>query len=95
MITHIVLIKLKQPSAENMATAVNKIRAMADKIPILQSLEVGQDVIRSTRSYDIGLIARFNNLDDLQTYQTHPVHVPVLEHIRNVMDSVIAVDYES
>ncbi len=95
MITHIVLIKLKEPTEENMATAVATIRAMNGKIPILKSLEVGEDVIRSTRSYDIGLIARFDSLDDLQTYQTHPVHLPVLAYLRGVMDSVVAVDYES
>ncbi len=95
MITHIVLIKLKEPTAENLATAIDKIGAMDGNIPILKSLEVGQDVIRSPRSYDIGLIARFDNLDDLQNYQTHPVHVPVLEYLRSVMESVVAVDYQS
>lgn len=94
MITHIVLVKLKEPTEENMATAVSKISAMNGKIPVLKSLEVGQDIIRSDRSYDIGLIARFDSLDDLQTYQAHPLHLPVLEYLRGVMESAVAVDYE-
>jgi len=69
--------------------------AMEGKIPQLKSLEVGIDVLRSERSYDIVLIAKFDSLEDLKLYNDHPVHQEVLRYIATVKDVSIAVDYES
>jgi hypothetical protein len=68
---------------------------MAGKIPVLRHLEVGVDVIRSERSYDIALTARFDTLADLQAYQVHPFHVnEVVPHMKSACSSIVAVDYE-
>lgn len=40
-LTHIVMIKLKDPTPENVDAAVEKIRSMAGQIKVLKSLEVG------------------------------------------------------
>lgn len=95
MITHIVLFKLKGRSQENIEDAQNRLRTLTGKVPSLRQLEVGRDVVRSERSYDLALIARFDNLDGLQAYQVHPAHVPVANHMRNISESIVAVDFES
>lgn len=96
MITHIVLFKLAEPTTENLTVTRNKLLSMDGKIDLLRYLEVGVDVIRSERSYDIALTTRFDSLEDLQAYQVHPVHAgEVVPHMRAVCSSIVAVDYEN
>jgi hypothetical protein len=95
MITHIVLFKLSDPSAENLAVTRDKLLSMQGRIDQLRHLEAGTDVIRSERSYDIALVTRFDSLDDLQAYQVHPYHAgEVVPHMKQVCSSIVAVDYE-
>lgn len=93
MITHVVLFKLKDPS--NIQKTREVLLGMDGKIPQIRDLEVGVDVVRSQRSYDLALITRFDSMEDLQAYQVHPVHVEVLNYITSVRESVVAVDYNS
>jgi stress responsive alpha/beta barrel protein len=96
MITHIVLFKLADPTAENLATTLNKLLSMDGNIDLLRHLEAGVDVVRSERSYDIALTTRFDSLEDLQAYQIHPYHAgEVIPHMKAVCSSIAAVDYES
>lgn len=94
MITHIVLFKLADPTAENLAATRNKLLSMNGKIDLLRYLEVGVDLVRSERSYDIALTTRFDSLEELQAYQIHPYHAgEVVPHMKAVCSSVVAVDY--
>lgn len=96
MITHIVLFKLADATVENLETTRAKLLSMDGKIDLLRHLEVGVDVIRSERSYDIALTTRFDTLSDLQAYQVHPYHAgEVVPHMKSVCSSIVAVDYES
>lgn len=95
MITHIVLFKLAEPTAEIIAATRDKLLSMDGKVDLLRHLEVGVDVIRSERSYDIALTTRFDSLDDLQAYQVHPYHAgEVVPHMKSVCAAIVAVDYE-
>jgi len=94
MITHIVLFKLAEPTAENLAVTRNKLLSMDGEIDLLRHLEIGVDLIRSERSYDIALTTRFDSLEDLQAYQIHPYHAgEVIPHMKAVCSSIVAVDY--
>ena len=96
MITHIVVFKLADPSAESLAVTRDKLLSMQGKIDLLRHLEVGLDVIRSERSHDIALVTKFDSLADLQAYQVHPYHAgEVVPHMKQVCSSIVAVDYES
>lgn len=95
MITHIVLFKLKDRSPESVERTAQVLRDMEGKIDELLSIEVGVDVLHSERSYDIALITKFESLEALGAYQVHPVHKKVIEHMNEVRESSIAVDYES
>jgi len=94
MIKHIVLFKFKEASPAVIDTAVSKLRNLEGKVESLRSIEVGIDLIRSERSYDVALIATFDDMDGLQAYQVHPEHVKVIDYIATVKESTIAVDYE-
>lgn len=96
MITHIVFFKLNEPTDANVAEAKAVLLGMDGKIPQLRHLEVGADVVRSERSYDLALVTRFDSLDDLKAYQVHPHHAgTVVPYVRTVSKSIVAVDYES
>ncbi len=96
MVTHIVFFKLKDRSAAGIAQAREKLLSMDGKIDLLRHLEVGADIVRSERSYDLALVTKFDSMADLQAYQVHPYHAgEVLPYMKGAAESVIAVDYES
>ena len=95
MITHIVLFKLAEPTTENIESTKNMLLSMAGKIELLRHLDVGVDLIRSERSFDIALTTKFDSLVDLQAYQVHPYHAgEVVPHMKAVCSAIAAVDYE-
>ncbi len=94
MITHIVLFKLKDESAESVEKARNILMDMKGKIPELKGMEVGTDITHSDRSYNLALITKFESINDLEAYQVHPVHVKVAEYMISVRASTVTVDFE-
>ncbi|MNJ45592.1 Stress responsive A/B Barrel Domain protein [compost metagenome] len=94
MIKHIVLFKLKDSSPESIERTASVLRNMEGRIEQLRSIEVGIDVVKSPRSYDIALVTTFDSLEDLQGYQVHPVHQKVIEHMTEARESQVAVDFE-
>ncbi|MCM3627131.1 Dabb family protein [Paenibacillus glycanilyticus] len=95
MVTHIVLFKLKDGSADSVERTAQVLRDMEGKIDELKSIEVGLDVIHSARSYDIALITKFESLEALEAYQVHPVHKKVIDHMNEVREASVAVDFVS
>ncbi|RNC69241.1 MAG: Dabb family protein [Desulfuromonadales bacterium] len=96
MITHIVFFKLHEPTAAIIGTTRELLESMGGEIPLLRHLEVGVDVIRSERSYDLALVTKFDSLEDLQAYQVHPYHAgTVVPHMKSVSSAIAAVDYVS
>jgi hypothetical protein len=96
MITHIVLFKLKERSAEGIEKAQEILLSMEGKVEQLRHLEVGIDLIHSERSSDIALITKFDSLEDLQAYQVHPYHAnEVAAYMKSVSSAVMTADYRS
>lgn len=95
MFTHIVLFRLKDKSPESLQILKDKLLGLKDQVPMLKFLEVGTDVVRAERSYDLGLYTKFDTLEDMKAYLVHPAHVKVSEYVQSVKESVVAVDYES
>ena len=95
MITHIVLFKLKDESAESIEKAKNTLMDMDGKIPELKDIEVGIDITHSDRSYNLALITKFDSLESLEAYQINPLHVGVSKYMVSVSASIVAVDFES
>ncbi len=96
MVTHIVFFKLADPAPENVGKLKDLLLSMNGRVPQLRHLEVGVDIIRSERSYDLALITKFDSLEEMDSYQSHPYHAgEVMPYVRRVSQSVAAVDYES
>lgn len=95
MYTHVVLFKLKDRSPAGIAEARQRLEALRTAVETLRGLEVGADVIHSSRSYDLALITRFDNIDGFQVYREHPAHLPVLAYFSDAADTTVTVDFES
>lgn len=81
MFTHIVLFKAKEPTEENLEFLEETFLSMDGNIKELKQLEVGIDVIRSDRSYDIAIITRFDSKEDYLAYDTNEFHVEKVKKV--------------
>ena len=81
MFTHIVLFKVKEPTKENIEFLKNTLLSMSGNIKELKELEVGVDVIGSDRSFDIGIITRFDSKEDYLAYDVNEFHVEKVKKV--------------
>lgn len=95
MITHIVLFKFKPETTEDQVQQLAEgLGGLPEVIEEIREFRFGRDVLRTERSYDLGLVSSFDDLAALQRYQVHPAHQKVVSHVKAIASSVVAVDYE-
>ena len=95
MIKHVVFFKFKpEASAGECRAALDELRALPDKIDVIRSFEIGEDIMRSPRAWDVVEIATYDDLEALETYTRHDDHVEVVLKLREVCEAVGSVDYE-
>ncbi len=95
MIKHVVCFKLKNPTPEECEKAAAVLRGMEGNVPMLRSIEVGVDFLRSARSYDVILQVTLDNAAALEAYQNDPYHCGVVKkHMHAVRETSVAIDYE-
>ena len=95
MLLHLVSFKYK---TETDATARAQHRARLAGLKGLDGvidLKVGEDVVRSPRSYDTGLVVMFRDRAGLDAYQKDPRHVPVAQLGVSLSEQIVAVDFEA
>lgn len=61
----------------------------------ITELKVGEDIVRSVRSYDTGLLVVFENRAALDAYQKDERHVPIAQFGASLSDHIVAVDFEA
>ena len=94
MVVHIVSFKYKAgTTAAARADHCARLRGIADIEGILD-FKVGEDIVHSPRSYDAGLVVLFRDRSALDSYATHPRHVPVAQLGRDLTDAIVAVDFD-
>ncbi|HTK30104.1 MAG TPA: Dabb family protein [Vicinamibacterales bacterium] len=94
MLIHMVCFKYR-PGTD--AAARTDHRAQLQALHVLDGvidLKVGEDVVRSPRAYDTGLIIRFAGRAALDEYQRHPRHVPVAQLGASLCEHIVSVDFE-
>ena len=95
MLTHIVLFKFKPGTTEDQIQKMAEgLGGLPQSIDEIREFRFGADIIRSERSYDLGLVSSFDDHDAMQRYQVHPEHQKVVGHIKTIAESIVAVDYE-
>jgi hypothetical protein len=88
-LTHAVIFTLQD--AADTPEAAQRLRAMAGRIPALQSIEVGTTV-REGEAPHLLLITTHEDLAGLQAYNDDPVHQELLAWIRPRIASRLALD---
>lgn len=93
MIKHIVMYRLKDRTRQNADALCEKFMSMQGKIEVLRHIEAGADEVRSDRSFDVVLVCRFDSMEDMEIYKTHPVHLPVMAYVREAVEKSHSVDF--
>ena len=92
---HIVCFKYKPEVAIAMRDEHRmRLHALADIDGIVE-LKVGEDVVRSARSYDTGLVITFRDRAALDAYAKNARHVPVAQFGVANCESIVSVDFEA
>lgn len=99
MIRHIVMIKLKNFSSEEVKTANAKelkseLENLENKIDEIKFYEVGLNLSTSPSAYDVVLVSDFKNMKELNNYRGHPEHVKVLDFLKSITEKTAIVDFE-
>lgn len=95
MLKHLVFFKFKPETTEvEIDDLVRSLTALVGIIPEIREFQVGRDVVRSERSYDLALDSVFDDLAAMQRYQVHPDHQAVVAKVKRLCSGVAAVDFE-
>lgn len=94
MIVNNMMLKLKDSNSETIAKTKDVLLSMQGKIEFLLDIKVEADIRHGKFSYDIMFITKFDSMEDMNAYLTHPVHVEVSKYITSVIENQVAVCYE-
>ena len=95
MLQHYVLIRYeKSVSDEHVEEFCRRMRALRTSIGGIEHLEIGRDILRDARSWDLILIMRFASVGALRSYQQHPEHQKVMAFNQPFVAEVASVDFQ-
>lgn len=94
MLVHIVMFQFKEENKqENLEKVKAMLEALPSKIETLRSMEVGIDISKSERSFDMVLVSTFDDQSGLDVYAPHSAHQEVVRFIKEVTILSKVVDY--
>ena len=67
---------------------------MSGKIPGMLRLSHGPDILHTDKSWDHVLIVDFESVEDIQTYNTHPLHEAIKPYSLPNVKELAYVDFE-
>jgi Stress responsive A/B Barrel Domain len=95
VIRHVVMFKLKPGvSPAQRDEWLEMSRRLHGEIDLVRSFSIGADLLRLPRSYDVAVVADFDNLDDVRAYADHPTHLTTVELSRELSEHIVSVDFE-
>ena len=96
MLQHYVLIKFKKgTSDQHFAEFCARMLALRGAISSIEHLEIGRDILRDARSWNLILIMRFASTEALRSYQQHPEHLSLMAFNQPSVADIASVDFES
>ena len=94
MLHHYVFIKYATNTSEaHVGEFCRRMRALVALVPGIEHLEIGRDILRDSRSWDVLLIMRFASVEALRHYQQHPEHQQVMAFNQPAVAEVGSVDF--
>jgi len=92
MVTNNIMMKFRDKADGDKARAL--LEGMMGRIDELLDVRVYMNIGDSPFIYDLLYVSTFKDLDGLDAYMTHPVHVGVKDQLDEIMDSMAMVTYE-
>lgn len=94
MLQHYVFIKYRSGTSEtHIAEFSKRMLALCAVIAEIGQLDIGRDILRDARSWDLALIMRFESIEALRRYQQHPDHLAVMAFNGPCVESVASIDF--
>lgn len=98
MVRHIVMFRFKQDVSQDIRLSAQDafkrgIEALPAVIPFVQSVHVGFN-INPAEQWDICLDARFNKLEEVNAYSTHPAHKAIAQQLMKHIEQRACVDWQ-
>lgn len=96
VVEHLVLFHFKpEATPEAIEAAMTALRGLKTEIPGIVDLTCGANFTDRAPGYTHGLVVRFADQAALEAYGPHPTHQHVVvNYIKPIMESVLALDYE-
>ena len=96
MLQHFVLIRFRKDTTDaHIAEFCRRMLALRTTISEIKHLEIGRDILRDARSWDLILVMRFASTKALRSYQQHPEHLKLMAFNQPSVADVASVDFES
>jgi hypothetical protein len=94
MLVHLVIFKYRADVDSATRASHRERLAALKRLDGVIELKVGEDVVRSPRSYDTGLSITFPDRAALDAYQKNDQHVPVAQFGAGLCEHIVSVDFE-
>ncbi len=95
MVDHLVLFTVKEDvRAEDVEDLLASLKELKKGIPNVVDISVGENFSERSQGYTHGLFVRFQTVDDLRSYISHPDHQAVGEKLDAMTTGRLVVDYE-
>jgi len=79
MLRHLVLMKwTAEATPEQISSVVDGLRGLPAVIPEIRRYDIGTDRDLREGTYDLALVAEFDDADDWRVYAGHPDHVAII-----------------
>jgi hypothetical protein len=96
-LVHIVLIKLKSSVSKQDARFIRlqeKVKNLPTQLPQIQTWQVGKNILDKSINVDFGIVARFKNQADFDTYLNDKNHKVIIEQWLEIADFQVCNFYE-
>ncbi|MBL4932802.1 Dabb family protein [Clostridium paridis] len=94
MIVNNLLLKLKNREEDTIRRTQEVLLSMRGKIEVLMDIQVEVNIRPGQSNYDLILITKFESLEALDVYLSHPAHLEVAKFIGSILDTQASVCYK-
>lgn len=94
MLQHYVFIKyVADTPAGHVDEFCSRLLGLRSVIAEIKHMEIGRDILRDQRSWDLILIMRFESVEELRAYQQHSAHQQLMQFNQPFVAEIGAVDF--
>jgi hypothetical protein len=96
MLRHLVLMKwTPEATPAQISSVVDGLRGLPAAIPEIRRYDIGTDLGLRDGTYDLALVAEFDDADDWRVYAGHPDHLAVIDdRIRPILADRASVQHQ-